>query len=178
MVQLLNSHRCSLGTQQEPLHCPAVLAIDLLGFGASAKPREATYNPHLWRDQVTHFIQEHCKPEDDVVLVGNSIGSQVSHDWHKQVCIQSCLAPLCAVFGAAGQGSGQAQPKNAWMAHPCASIMPLPCSALWTLTGSAERQLKPRECMLSKLPKREAASTMQSCALPGAGLLVRGSHQA
>ena len=77
-VQLLGSHSCSLGTQQEPLHRPAVLAIDLLGFGASAKPREATYNPHLWRDQVTQFIQEHCKPEEDVVLVGNSIGSQVS----------------------------------------------------------------------------------------------------
>jgi len=48
-----------------------VWAIDLLGFGRSAKP-EITYGADLWRDQITDFIQEVIK--QPVVIAGNSLG--------------------------------------------------------------------------------------------------------
>ncbi|HEY9876111.1 MAG TPA: alpha/beta fold hydrolase, partial [Candidatus Obscuribacterales bacterium] len=48
-----------------------VWAIDLLGFGRSAKP-EWQYGGDLWRDQLHDFItQVVCQP---VVLAGNSLG--------------------------------------------------------------------------------------------------------
>ena len=48
-----------------------VWAIDLLGFGRSAKP-EWQYGGDLWRDQLYDFItQVICQP---VVLAGNSLG--------------------------------------------------------------------------------------------------------
>ena len=53
----------------------AVLAIDLLGFGESSKPTGINYDPHLWKDQVVGFVREIVG--EPVVLVGNSIGSQV-----------------------------------------------------------------------------------------------------
>ena len=48
-----------------------VWAIDLLGFGRSAKP-EITYGADLWRDQIADFIQEVVK--QPVVIAGNSLG--------------------------------------------------------------------------------------------------------
>ncbi len=48
-----------------------VWAIDLLGFGRSAKPLWE-YSSDLWRDQLHDFIQEVIG--QPVVLVGNSIG--------------------------------------------------------------------------------------------------------
>ena len=48
-----------------------VYAIDLLGFGRSAKP-EQTYSGNLWRDQLHDFITEVVgRP---AVLAGNSLG--------------------------------------------------------------------------------------------------------
>ena len=52
-----------------------VYAIDLLGFGASDKPRKLKYTPSVWKDQVLDFIETFCA--EPCVLVGNSIGSQV-----------------------------------------------------------------------------------------------------
>jgi len=48
-----------------------VWAIDLLGFGRSAKPNWQ-YNSDLWRDQLHQFIREVIG--QPVVLAGNSIG--------------------------------------------------------------------------------------------------------
>lgn len=49
-----------------------VWAIDLLGFGRSAKP-DLTYSGQLWRDQLHDFIQTQIgRP---TVLVGNSLGA-------------------------------------------------------------------------------------------------------
>lgn len=54
----------------------AVYALDLAGFGASEKPPNLTYSPHLWYQQVADFAREVVK--EPCVLVGNSIGSQAS----------------------------------------------------------------------------------------------------
>lgn len=52
-----------------------VFAIDLLGFGRSAKPK-LQYSGDLWRDQLKDFITEIiCQP---VVLAGNSLGGYAS----------------------------------------------------------------------------------------------------
>jgi pimeloyl-ACP methyl ester carboxylesterase len=48
-----------------------VWAIDLLGFGRSAKP-EIIYGADLWRDQIADFIQQVIK--QPVVIAGNSLG--------------------------------------------------------------------------------------------------------
>ena len=59
----------------QPSALPAVYAPDLLGFGASHKPSDLTYDPHLWCEQVAAFVSEVV--QEPCVLVGNSIGSQV-----------------------------------------------------------------------------------------------------
>ncbi len=52
-----------------------VWAIDLLGFGRSAKP-DWQYSGDLWRDQLHDFITEMIG--QPAVLVGNSLGGYVS----------------------------------------------------------------------------------------------------
>ena len=49
-----------------------VHALDLLGFGRSAKPSELSYGGPLWRDQLVVYVNEIIgRP---TVLVGNSLG--------------------------------------------------------------------------------------------------------
>lgn len=52
-----------------------VWAIDLLGFGRSAKP-DWQYSGDLWREQLHDFIGEHIK--SPTVIAGNSLGGYVS----------------------------------------------------------------------------------------------------
>lgn len=53
----------------------SVWAIDLLGFGRSAKP-DLQYSGDLWRDQLFDFITEVVG--ESVVLAGNSLGGYAS----------------------------------------------------------------------------------------------------
>ncbi|MCU0534779.1 MAG: alpha/beta fold hydrolase [Hydrococcus sp. Prado102] len=52
-----------------------VWAIDLLGFGRSAKPN-LQYSGDLWRDQLNDFIAEVIR--EPVILAGNSLGGYAS----------------------------------------------------------------------------------------------------
>lgn len=50
-----------------------VYAVDLLGFGQSAKPADFQHRMEEWRDLLVEFVNEFI--DEPVVLVGNSIGS-------------------------------------------------------------------------------------------------------
>lgn len=50
-----------------------VYALDLLGFGKSAKPL-IDYTMELWEQQIIDFLEDHA-PNQPVVLIGNSVGS-------------------------------------------------------------------------------------------------------
>ncbi|MDX2271680.1 MAG: alpha/beta fold hydrolase [Cyanobacteriota bacterium] len=66
-------------------HYP-VYAIDLLGFGRSAKPN-LPYRTEMWRDQLRDFCQQVIRRP--VVVVGNSLGGYVglslASDWPEWV---------------------------------------------------------------------------------------------
>ena len=64
-----------------------VWAIDLLGFGRSAKP-DWQYSSDVWRDQLRDFIEQVIA--QPVVLVGNSLGGYAS----------LCLAAQCPQWSA------------------------------------------------------------------------------
>ncbi len=49
-----------------------VHAIDLLGFGRSAKPSELDYGGELWKEQVVAYVKERIRRP--TVIVGNSLG--------------------------------------------------------------------------------------------------------
>ena len=75
-----------------------VWAIDLLGFGRSAKP-DIEYSGDLWRDQLSDFIRtEIGRP---VVLLGNSLGGYASlcvaareSDWVAGVVLLNSAGPF------------------------------------------------------------------------------------
>jgi len=54
----------------------AVYALDLIGFGASAKPKNVTYTFETWGEQVNAFVREVVG--QPALLVGNSIGAIVA----------------------------------------------------------------------------------------------------
>ncbi len=60
-------HNIPVLSQQYEVH-----ALDLLGFGKSAKPSELAYGGALWRDQVVAYVKERI--QRPTVLVGNSLG--------------------------------------------------------------------------------------------------------
>jgi len=92
-VVLIHGFGASLGHWRHNLPALAeqveVFALDLLGFGASDKPRSrlageperadsVRYCFDLWAEQVRDFVAERLPPERPLHLVGNSIGGLVA----------------------------------------------------------------------------------------------------
>jgi pimeloyl-ACP methyl ester carboxylesterase len=93
-----------------------VHAIDLLGFGRSAKPEGLPYGGALWRDQLVAYVQERIgRP---TVLVGNSLGgyaalaagAALSHAG----AAGSPLAAGVVLLNAAGPFSEEQAPPSGW----------------------------------------------------------------
>ena len=86
-----------------------VHAIDLLGFGRSAKPAELAYGGPLWRDQLAAYVSERIgRP---TVLVGNSLGG------FSALAAGAALGDQAAgvvLLNAAGPFSDEQTPPKGW----------------------------------------------------------------
>ena len=86
-----------------------VHALDLLGFGRSAKPAELSYGGALWRDQLAAYVAERIgRP---TVLVGNSLGGFAA------LAAGVALGPQAAgvvLLNAAGPFSDEQEPSQGW----------------------------------------------------------------
>lgn len=86
-----------------------VHALDLLGFGRSAKPAGLSYGGALWRDQLAAYVAE-CIGRP-TVLVGNSLGGFAS------LAAGVALGHLAAgvvLLNAAGPFSDEQAPPKGW----------------------------------------------------------------
>jgi pimeloyl-ACP methyl ester carboxylesterase len=87
-----------------------VHAIDLLGFGRSAKPADVSYGGALWRDQLCAYVDERIgRP---TVLVGNSLGGFAA--LAAGVALGRRGAAGVALLNAAGPFSDEQEPPQGW----------------------------------------------------------------
>ena len=94
-----------------------VHAIDLLGFGRSAKPASLSYGGALWRDQLVAYV--HQRIERPTVIVGNSLGGFAA------LAAGAALGENCAgvvLLNAAGPFSDEQKPPKGWGAIARKSI--------------------------------------------------------
>jgi len=86
-----------------------VHAIDLLGFGRSAKPAGLNYGGALWRDQLAAYVSQRIgRP---TVLVGNSLGGFASLAAGVDLADQAAGVVL---LNAAGPFSDEQTPPQGW----------------------------------------------------------------
>jgi pimeloyl-ACP methyl ester carboxylesterase len=94
-----------------------VHALDLLGFGRSAKPAELPYGGALWRDQLQAYVAERIgRP---AVLVGNSLGGFAALAAGVALGEQAAGVVL---LNAAGPFSDEQAPPQGWGAIARATI--------------------------------------------------------
>ena len=88
-----------------------VHALDLLGFGRSAKPAGLTYGGALWRDQLAAYVKERIgRP---TVIAGNSLGGFAA------LAAGAALGNDCAgvvLLNAAGPFSDEQREPKGWVA--------------------------------------------------------------
>ena len=86
-----------------------VHALDLLGFGRSAKPADLPYGGALWREQLSAYVAERIgRP---TVLVGNSLGGFAALAAGVDLGTQ---AAGVALLNAAGPFSDEQTPPRGW----------------------------------------------------------------
>lgn len=97
-------HNIPVLAQRHEVH-----AIDLLGFGRSAKPAELAYGGPLWRDQLAAYVSERIgRP---TVLAGNSLGG------FSALAAGAALGDQAAgvvLLNAAGPFSDEQAPPKGW----------------------------------------------------------------
>ena len=97
-------HNIPVLAQRHEVH-----AIDLLGFGRSAKPAELAYGGPLWRDQLAAYVHERIgRP---TVLAGNSLGG------FSALAAGAALGDQAAgvvLLNAAGPFSDEQAPPKGW----------------------------------------------------------------
>ena len=87
-----------------------VHAIDLLGFGRSAKPAGLAYGGALWRDQLAAYVRERiARP---TVLVGNSLGGFAA--LAAGAALQEQAAGVVLINAAGPFADEQQQPQGGW----------------------------------------------------------------
>ena len=95
----------------------SVYALDLLGFGRSAKPGNLSYGGALWRDQLVHYVREVIgRP---TVIAGNSLGGFAA------LAAGAALKQDCAgvvLLNAAGPFSEEKKSPQGWAAIARKSI--------------------------------------------------------
>jgi pimeloyl-ACP methyl ester carboxylesterase len=99
-------------SRSHPVH-----AIDLLGFGRSAKPASLNYGGALWRDQLVSYVHERI--ERPTVIVGNSLGGFAA------LAAGAALGENCAgvvLLNAAGPFSDEQKAPKGWGAIARKSI--------------------------------------------------------
>ena len=97
-----------------------VWAIDLLGFGRSAKPNLA-YSGNLWRDQLHEFINQVIG--QPVVLVGNSLGGYAA------LCVAAQRSEAAAglvLLNSAGPFSDATPQQQNWRGKLIRSVLRQP----------------------------------------------------
>ncbi len=87
-----------------------VHAIDLLGFGRSAKPPELEYGGELWKEQVVAYVKE-CI-QRPTVIVGNSLGGYAALAAGAALQADSAGVVLLNAAGYFSDEKFVAKPKN------------------------------------------------------------------
>ena len=87
-----------------------VHALDLLGFGRSAKPSELDYGGDLWKEQVVAYVKERiARP---TVIVGNSLGGYAALAAGAALASQSAGVVLLNAAGYFSDEKFSSEPKN------------------------------------------------------------------
>jgi pimeloyl-ACP methyl ester carboxylesterase len=105
-------HNIPVLAEQHEVH-----AIDLLGFGRSAKPAELAYGGALWSEQLQSYV--HTRISRPTVLVGNSLGGYAA------LAAGAALGRDCAgvvLLNAAGPFSEEQRDPVGWGAIARRSI--------------------------------------------------------